>query len=105
MRNFTIWLNDVDLTIPPAIHNVMLNCNVFDIVDVPGSYSYNASSDYDYYGYRELSFDVMFAEVEDYDGDIHSLNEETIDAIVEKYGEDIEQKLWDKLDEGEWYVD
>ena len=105
MRNFTIWLNDVKLTIHPAIDNVMLNCNVFDIVDVPGSYSYNASSDYDYYGYRELSFDIMFAEAEDYDGNIHSLNEEAIDAIIEKYSEEIEDKLWDKLDEGEWYVD
>ena len=105
MRNITVWINNIELTIPPAIHNIMLNCNVFDIVDVPGSYSYNASSDWDYEGYRELSYDVMFAEAEDYDGNIHSLDEEAIDAIVEKYSEEIEDKLWDKLDEGEWYAD
>lgn len=100
MFNFTLFLPNISIEMPNAyVENIMINVNVFDIVNVKGSYSYNAASDYDYYGYKELSFDIMFGEGEDSEGNIHNLPENVLDKIAEEHGEMIEDMIWDKLDE------
>ena len=100
MFNFTLLLPNISIELPNAyVEDIMINVNVFDIVDVKGSYSYNAPSDYDYYGYKELSFRTMFGEGEDSEGNIHALPENVLDSIADEHGELIEGMIWDKLDE------
>ena len=99
MFNFTLLLPNISIELPNAyVEDIMINVNVFDIVDVKGSYSYRAASDYDYYGYKELSFRTMFGEGEDSEGNIHALPENVLDNIAEEHGELIEDMIWGKLD-------
>lgn len=100
MFNFTLFLPNISIEMPNVyLEDIMVNVNVFDIVDIKGSYSYNSASDYDYYGYSELSFSIMFGEGEDSEGNIHTLPKNVLDDIAEEHGELIEDVLWEKLDE------
>lgn len=70
MFNFTLFLPNISIEMPNVyLQDIMINVNVFDIVDVKGSYSYNAASDHDCAGYSELGFRIMFGEGEVYDSD------------------------------------
>lgn len=56
-------------------------------------------SDWDYYGYREMEFEVVSGLVEDEDGNQTDLDRNGCAAVAEKYAEEIEQKLWDQLED------
>lgn len=57
-------------------------------------------SDWDYYGYQEMEFEVLSGLVYDEDGDNpQELGRNGCAAVAEQYSEEIEQKLWDQLAE------
>ena len=65
-------------------------------------------SDWDYYGYQEMEFEVVSGLVYDEDGENpQDLGRNGCAAVAEQYAEEIEQKLWDQLedereDERDW---
>lgn len=52
------------------------------------------SSDWDYYGYREMEFEVISGLIYDEDGKAEDLGRNGCAAVAEKYAEDIEAELW-----------
>ena len=75
-----------------------LQVEITYIADVKGDSS-TWDSDWDYYGYRELEFEVVSGLVYDENGDNpQDLGRNGCAAVAEQYAEDIEQKLWDQLD-------
>lgn len=56
-------------------------------------------SDYDFYGYRELEFEVVSGVVTDEDGTETDLGRNGCAALAEQYAELIERLLWQEIDE------
>lgn len=57
-------------------------------------------SDLDYYGYQELEFEVVSGLAYDEDGENpENLGRNGCAAVAEQYAEEIEQKLWDQLND------
>lgn len=56
------------------------------------------SSDWDYYGYREMEFEVISGLVYDEDDNTEDLGANGCAAVAEKYAEDIERELWCQLE-------
>lgn len=56
------------------------------------------SSDWDYYGYREMEFYVISGLVYDEDENTEDLGANGCAAVAEKYAEDIERELWCQLE-------
>ncbi|MNR54529.1 hypothetical protein D3C85_1747300 [compost metagenome] len=57
-------------------------------------------SDWDYYGYRELEFEVVAGlEYDAEDENPQTLGANGCAAVAEQYAEEIEQKLWDQLED------
>ena len=70
----------------------------------PNSSSWD--SDWDYYGYREMEFEVLGAVEYDEDGDSVELSKERCAELAERFADTIEEKLWDQLaDEADDYDD
>lgn len=56
-------------------------------------------SDWDYYGYQEMEFEVVAGLVYDEDGDNpEDLGRNGCAAVAEQYAEEIERDLWIQLD-------
>lgn len=55
-------------------------------------------SDADYYGWREMEFEVVSGLVYDEDGNAEDLGRNGCAAVAEQYAEDIEQELWTRVD-------
>lgn len=55
-------------------------------------------SDADYYGWREMEFEVVSGLVYDEDGNAEDLGRNGCAAVAEQYAEDIEQELWIRVD-------
>lgn len=56
-------------------------------------------SDYDYYGYQEMEFEVVSGLVYDENGDNPAdLGRNGCAAVAEQYAEQIEEQLWTQLD-------
>lgn len=79
--------------------DVYVKCNVTDVTDVKGSYSYDAASDLDYYGYREIEYTVEDVHV--INEDDYKLSVDEIEAFVDKYEDKIEELLWDELEDSD----
>ena len=56
-------------------------------------------SDWDYYGYREMEFEVTSGTIFDEDGNETDLGRNGCAAVAERYAEDIEDRLWSLIDE------
>lgn len=94
--NFSVWLNNVRLLDFPANVDVLINLSVTKCTDTPGMLKYDAMSDVDYYGEKELAFDIFFGEVET-DEDVFTLGEEQLQEVKESYKDQIDMILWDKI--------
>lgn len=56
------------------------------------------ASDWDYYGYREMEFEVISGSSFDEDGNETELGRNGCAAVAEQYAEDIEDRLWSLID-------
>lgn len=56
-------------------------------------------SDWDYYGYREIEFDVIAGTETDEDGNQFELTKEQLADVQNEHSELIEEKLWEELRE------
>ena len=84
-----------------CIEQYTLEVEITSCVDVPGDSS-TWDSDWDYYGYREMEFEVVSGVEYDEDGNETELGRNGCAAVAEQYAEEIEEKLWDQLaDEAE----
>jgi hypothetical protein len=76
--------------IPFELDEQQCTIGLISAMNKQGSYSYNAPSDLDYYGYSETDWDLLV------DGaaiDIWTLNAKQIDAV--------EEAIWDYLDKND----
>ena len=88
-----------------CIDQYTLEVEITSCVDVPGDSS-TWDSDWDYYGYREIEFEVVGGVIEDEDGNEIDLESSDCAAVAEQYAEVIEEKLWNQLaDEADDYDD
>lgn len=79
-----------------CIEQYTLEVEITSCVDVPGDSS-TWASDWDYYGYREMEFEVVGGVIEDEDGNETDLGSSDCAAVARQYAEEIEEKLWDQL--------
>lgn len=81
-----------------CIEQYELEVEITSCVSVAPNHS-TWDSDLDYYGYREMEFEVVSGLVEDEDGNQADLGRNGCAAVAEQYAEEIEQKLWDQLED------
>lgn len=74
---------------------------VTSCVDVKPNYSTWDSAD-DYYGYRELEFDVLSVTNEEEE---RELSDQERDAFANEHADAIEDLIWSQIEDGDWYVD
>ena len=79
-----------------CIEQYTLEVEITSCVDVPGD-SNTWDSDWDYYGYREMEFEVVSGVEYDEDGNETELGRNGCAAVAEQYAEAIEEKLWEQL--------
>ena len=94
--NFSVWLNNVRLLDFPANVDVLINLSVTKCTDTPGMLKYDAMSDVDYYGEKELDYDLYFGECEN-DEEVFTLTEEQLEEVKEIYKNEIDGVLWQKI--------
>lgn len=70
-----------------------LAVEVTHCLDVKPDYRSWGSAD-DYYGYREMEFEVISGSVFDEDGNETELGRNGCAGVAEQYAEDIEERLW-----------
>lgn len=88
-----------------CIEQYTLEVEITSCVDVPGDSS-TWASDWDYYGYREMEFEVVSGVEYDEDGNETDLGRNDCAAVAEQYAEEIEDALWNQLaDEADDYDD
>ena len=74
-----------------------LQCEITELLDVPPN-SWATTSDWDAYGYRELEFRVLSAQVHDENGEAIELGRNGCAALAEQYSELIEEELWRQIE-------
>ena len=79
-----------------CIDQYTLEVEITSCVAVPGDSS-TWDSDWDYYGYREMEFEVVGGVSEDEDGNETDLDRNDCAAVAEQYAEEIEYALWNQL--------
>lgn len=84
------------MKITVCIEQYTLECEITSLTNVKGDSS-TWDSDWDYYGYREMEFEVVSGTEEDEDGNETDLSRNGCAAVAEQYAEEIEQKLWDEI--------
>lgn len=84
-----------------TLHGHIVEAVVTSCVDVKPDYSTWDSSD-DYYGYRELEFDVLSVTDEE---DERGLSDQERDAFANEHADAIEDLIWSQIEDGDWYVD
>jgi hypothetical protein len=75
-----------------------LAVEVTHCLDVKPDYRSWGSAD-DYYGYREMEFEVISGSVFDEDGNETELGRNGCAGVAEQYAEDIEDRLWTLIEE------
>lgn len=84
-----------------CIEQYTLEVEITSCVSVAPNHS-TWDSDWDYYGYQEMEFEVVSCVSEDEDGNETDLESSDCAAVASQYAEAIEEKLWDQLaDEAE----
>ncbi|NMZ77523.1 hypothetical protein HBO32_30975 [Pseudomonas nitroreducens] len=86
------------MTYTVSIEQYELTVKITYIVDVKGDRS-TWDSDWDYYGYREMEFEVISGLVYDEDNNTEDLGANGCAALAEKYAEFIEEELWLQVDD------
>lgn len=81
------------------IGSLELFVNVIHDYHVKGSFSPDAPSDLDYYGYRETEFEVVKIIASADDGATAILSEESAEQYVDKFVDVIELCIQDTLDD------
>jgi len=76
------------------IEDYVLQCNITHCVSVKGNPNSWASPD-DYYGYREMEFEIVSGNTYDDDGNPADLGKTGCAAVAEKFSEEIEEQLWE----------
>lgn len=74
-----------------------LAVEVTHCLDVKPDYRSWGSAD-DYYGYREMEFEVISGSVFDEDGNETELGRNGCAGVAEQYAEDIKDRLWTLID-------
>lgn len=89
------------MKITVCIEQYTLEVEITSLTNVKGDSS-TWASDWDYYGYQEMEFEVVSGVSEDEDGNETDLGSSDCAAVARQYAEAIEEKLWDQLaDEAE----
>ena len=99
MNNYSVWLNNIRLLDFDTNVDVLINLSLIKCIDTPGMLKYDAMSDVDYYGEKELDYDLYFGEVET-DEDVFTMTECQLDEVKESYKDQIDTILWDKIKGG-----
>lgn len=84
-----------------TLHGHTIEVVVTSCVDVKPDYS-TWDSDDDYYGYRELEFNVLSVTDEEYE---RKLSEQECATFANEHAEAIEDLIWNQVEDGDWYVD
>lgn len=84
-------------TIEVLLDEYELTVEVHSVTDVKGDSS-TWDSDFDFYGYREIEFDVVSGTETDEDGNEAELTKEQLAELQDKHCDTIEQKLWDHFE-------
>ena len=88
-----------------CIEQYTLEVEITSLTVVKGNSS-TWDSDWDYYGYREMEFEVVSGVSEDEDGNETDLDRTACAAVAGQYAEEIEDALWNQLaDEADDYDD
>jgi len=87
---------DADMSKTVCIEQYELEIEITSCVSVAPNHNCR-DSDWDYYGYREMEFEVVSGVEYDEDGNETELGRNGCAAVAERYAEEIEQKLWDQL--------
>lgn len=74
-----------------------LSVEVTNCLDVKPDYRCR-DSDWDYYGYREMEFEVISGSVFDEDGNETELDLNGCAAVADEHAERIEDRLWNMID-------
>ena len=88
---YEVSLDGYDLMV--KVHsavNVKLNHSTWD-------------SDWDYYGYSEIDFEVIAGIATDDDGNETEMTKDQLADVQDEHGELIEEKLWEELREDQDY--
>ena len=80
-----------------CIEQYTLEVEITSLTVVKGNSS-TWDSDWDYYGYREMEFEVVSGIAEDEDGNETDLGQNGCAAVAEQYAEEIEDALWNQLE-------
>lgn len=75
---------------------------VHSVTDVKPNHS-TWDSDWDYYGYREIDFEVIAGIATDEDGNETEMTKDQLADVQEEHSELIEEKLWEELREDQDY--
>ena len=75
---------------------------VHSVADVKPNHS-TWDSDWDYYGYREIDFELIAGTETDEDGNETEMTKDQLADVQEEQGELIEEKLWEELREDQDY--
>ncbi|WP_273648925.1 hypothetical protein [Pseudomonas aeruginosa] len=86
------------MTYTVSIEQYELKVKITHMEVVEGNSS-SWDSDWDYYGYREMEFEVVSGLVYDEDNNVEDLGANGCAALAEKYAEFIEEELWLKVDD------
>lgn len=74
-----------------------LQCEITELLDVPPD-PWAKTSDWDAFGYREIEFRVVSAQVYDENGKATELGRNGCAALAEQYAELIEEELWRQIE-------
>jgi hypothetical protein len=75
----------------------LLSVEVTHCADVKPDHT-SWASDWDYYGYREMEFEVISGSVFDEDGNETELDVNGCAAVADEHAERIEDRLWNMID-------
>lgn len=82
------------MTYEVIIEEFVLTCDISSVVSVKGNPNSWASPE-DYYGYREMEFEIVTGYTYDEDGKPEDLGKNGCAAVAERLAEEIENELWE----------
>lgn len=79
--------------------DISLLVRIQSVTKLEGSFSHDAPSDADYYGYEELEMEVESGEYISTVGTEWCLTKQELDEVTEKYEDLIMERLWEIVEE------
>ncbi|EKT4494982.1 hypothetical protein QEM27_002712 [Pseudomonas putida] len=80
------------------VEEYVLQCEITHSISVKGDPGSWASPE-DFYGYREMEFEIVSGNTYDADGNPVGLGKNDCTAVADKYAEEIEEILWEYLED------